>query len=390
MLLLPKLRIRTLVIFFITVSIFSAVADAQDSCPALMKFGIYDQYNTLTTESDFRLVHTWLCDSNFQSYESAHNAGGSAGVDIAGVLGVSAGGGASSQERDVKLRTFCAMTYDQAQHNSLLLQNIRAISPSLMSVVKSCLDNQRTGFAAWIETSKDRSTFSYFARYRPNGDEKAKILGFDITPGEAKTACRRASTYGLFGVGKKIGNAPRVLTCTIDPKTTVTVTLVADKGGPDEGSFVRTLDGVRSESRQFDGDYTLDAAGYSTARQWLDTGLILAPGTQLNITATGRACLAAENPRSCSGPEGVPNANPACASMGIVCGAIYAKIGMNGETFFVGPSLSKTVTASGSLFLGYGDINYLDNTGGFQVHVRATVPPSKSNLRRTAKILSLN
>src|SRR5262249_45406774 len=131
------------------------------------------------------------------------------------------------------------------QNNATLLLNIRSISPTLMSVVAQCLQTQQTGFESWMQTSQDRKTFSYFARYRPNGDEKAKINSFGITPSEIENACRAShpQMFKAFDAGKKIGNAPVPLTCEVDPSKTVTVTLAADKSGPDGTSFVRTLDG---------------------------------------------------------------------------------------------------------------------------------------------------
>src|SRR5262249_11873184 len=128
---------------------------------------------------------------------------------------------------------FCSATYDELKDNQLFKQNIRTISPSLMTLVRHCLDNQQTGFMAWIATSQDRSTFTYFARYKPSGDERAEIKSFDILPKEVEDACQKRNAYPLFDPKKKakLGNAPVSLACPVKPETTVTVTLNADKSG---------------------------------------------------------------------------------------------------------------------------------------------------------------
>jgi hypothetical protein len=361
---------------------------AQEFCSTLMKFGIYDQYNSAATSTEFRLVKAWMCDSNFASYKAMSDAGGALGIDVGVVLGLS--GSSSSSEEETKWHQFCSSSYDEHRSDATLLLSIRSISPALMSVVNHCLDTQQFGFITWVATSADRRTFSYFARYRPTGNEKATIRAFDISPTSVGTQCKteHPQTFGLFAVGRKIGNAPVPLTCTVDPKTTVTVTLASDKAGPDGLSFARTLEGVEPIPIHADQSYQVSAAGYSTAHQWLSTGLILPARTQLHITVSGRACLDATNPNSCSGPEGIANANPACAALGIVCGALYGKIGANGTVFFIGAELTTTTTDAGNLFLGYGDINYQDNTGSFTARVVADVPPAANGARRSQILIA--
>jgi hypothetical protein len=381
-----RLLLVTACVFAIS---FSTTVNAQEACSSLMKFGIYDEDNTASTRTQFRLAKAWLCDTQFQSYEDVRRAGAAIGIDVGVLIGASAE--SSSEQRETRWRQFCATSYEQIQDNFSLRLAIRSISPALMGLVKHCLDTQQTGFMAWIETSQDRKTFSYFARYRPNGNEKARIEAFDITPVEVERTCRRKhpTTFRLFQVGRLIGNAPLALTCSVNPGTTVTITLVADKAGPDGTRFVRTLDGVNPEPEHYEGQYEVYADGYSTANKWLSTGLILPARSRLTITATGRACLAAGNPGSCSGPTGLPSANPGCAALGITCGALYGKIGINGSPFFIGPSLRITTSEAGNLFLGYGDINFADNTGSFTVHVAADAPPVANRAPR-GRILNAN
>lgn len=71
-------------------------------------------------------------------------------------------------------------------------------------------------------------------------------------------------------------------------------------------------------------------------------------------------------------------------------GALYGKIGANGSPFFVGPNYTATVSTSGALFLTYGDLDYLNNTGSFSVHVTADSPASRNATARRATILNAN
>jgi hypothetical protein len=364
---------------------FSTAIDAQNACTALLGFGIYDQYNTAATSTDFRLAQAWMCNSNFSSYDDVSKAGGAIGVDVGVLIGASAD--SSKEVKEMRWHQFCATSYDRQSTSASLQLAVRSVSPTLMSVVRHCLDVQAFGFAAWIATSADRKTFTYFARYRPLGTEQAKIRSFEISPRSIATKCKAEfpQNIRLFEAGKKIGNPTVPLTCSLDdPKTTVTVTIAVDKASTDDSNFARTLEGVEPVPTHFEEDYTVDAAGYSIAHQWLSTGLILPSATTLKITAAGSACLVASDPTSCAGPAGLPNAHPACAEAGIVCGALYGRIGTDGPKFLIGPTLTVTTAAGnpGVLFLGYGDIDYLNNRGSFTVHVSADIPPANNSLRR--------
>ncbi|MGA1842466.1 MAG: LamG-like jellyroll fold domain-containing protein [bacterium] len=106
----------------------------------------------------------------------------------------------------------------------------------------------------------------------------------------------------------------------------------------------------------------VDAYKNSTANQWLDTGIDLSIGTELNITAAGTACHGDIN-YYCFGPNGND-------SLGILFGfgSLVGKIG-NGDIFFIGTSYHEVLDSSGRLYLGYYDSDYSNNTGGFEVAV---------------------
>src|SRR4051794_16707854 len=55
---------------------------AQAPCSDLMKFGIYDEFNTLSSQNNFKLFQSWLCTSQFSSYQQAKTAAASLGMGV--------------------------------------------------------------------------------------------------------------------------------------------------------------------------------------------------------------------------------------------------------------------------------------------------------------------
>lgn len=111
---------------------------------------------------------------------------------------------------------------------------------------------------------------------------------------------------------------------------------------------------------------------------WVDSGIDLEAGQQTTITAHGRAITARINiydSSSSSGPDGQVNicpnyeGAPPCAMDFAPYGALVGKIGMNGEPFYIGSSLTFTPTESGDLYLAVNDLLpfYEDNYGNYMV-----------------------
>jgi hypothetical protein len=363
------MRERFIAIFLLlVVGLLPSVAYGQ-SCSELMKFGIYDHYNVLASREQFRLMQSYVrqADSGASGGDSSLNT--SATVPVEGIP-LAMGFNKSDSNYNNWVNQFESMTYDEARDNQLLIQEIRTISPALMDVVKHCIDSQQSGFSNWIETSQDRTTFSYMARYRPNGSEQATVKSFDILPHTVKQACEHESSFQNFNSGREINSATVALSCPVTPETTVTVTLVTDKGG-----HPVTLDGLAQEDKDHPEKYTVDARANSTANQWFNTGQEFPVGTELTITATGHACLDVSG--GCSGPEGSELFYGGCKDIGMKCGALYGKIGDSGTPFFVGSSYHARTTSAGILFLGYADVNWDTNIGSYTVYV--TAKPSEAS-----------
>lgn len=115
--------------------------------------------------------------------------------------------------------------------------------------------------------------------------------------------------------------------------------------------------------------YRVSAYDHSTARQYLDTGIILKQGENLAIEATGTACFDGSNKDFCNGPDGHPD----FADTDLV-----GKIG-NGEMFHIGASFQKTISnETGKLYLGFNDTDYENNSGYFDVIVIIENTPSRN------------
>jgi len=113
--------------------------------------------------------------------------------------------------------------------------------------------------------------------------------------------------------------------------------------------------------------YKVDAKEYSTARQYLDTGMMITAGSTLVIKASGTACFD-EDHDHCGGPDGHPE---------FVDTDLVGKIG-DGGMFHIGSDFSKTVSEGGRLYLGYHDNDFLNNSGYFEVKVTFENSPTGS------------
>ncbi|MCL4560117.1 MAG: hypothetical protein M1281_05840 [Chloroflexi bacterium] len=108
---------------------------------------------------------------------------------------------------------------------------------------------------------------------------------------------------------------------------------------------------------------------------WMDSGSDVFAGLPVTITSTGEVATIADGVST--GPDGQENLcppteeEPACALDGYPYGSLVGKIGVDGEPFLIGSSLTFTPTLSGDLYLIVNDNEgtYEDNTGSFTVYL---------------------
>ncbi len=120
-------------------------------------------------------------------------------------------------------------------------------------------------------------------------------------------------------------------------------------------------------------DFSVDATA-----SWVDTGILIGLGDQIDMTATGLA----SGGSIFNGPDGDGGACGSCIAP--VLASHYALVGRigpgPGTEFLVGASYSGTAAAAGNLFLAFNDDVHLDNSGSFLVSGTVVPEPSTALL----------
>jgi len=128
---------------------------------------------------------------------------------------------------------------------------------------------------------------------------------------------------------------------------------------------------------------------------WTDTGINIAAGSEIQITASGTATFGFSAGQSC-GPNGttgvfypgsvVPSA-VSCSligktggTTGVGTGTLVPEGTPGDGTGFVGASYDKTISTGGELFLGFNDQvgGFSDNSGSFSVTLNVLPVPEPS------------
>jgi hypothetical protein len=106
---------------------------------------------------------------------------------------------------------------------------------------------------------------------------------------------------------------------------------------------------------------------------WADSGLDVARGDKVRVSASGRVNLSRAQS---AGPEGVSIADPGKMMPNRPTGGLIAVIGDDNDDFvFIGQTAEFTAPRSGRLFLMVNENNVEDNTGSFTVRLQVQSPP---------------
>jgi hypothetical protein len=194
-----------------------------------MQFGIHDEFDTLSESAQLRLFKTWMCESRFSSYEEAVSESTKIGIGVE-VYSFDFGGASAKSQWSQWASNFCSTGYEEIRSNYKFTSKVRTISPILMNVIKQCIESQTAGvFVGWVTPSRDRSQFTFKAKYIPVGEEQARIRTFSITPASVRQNCNRDELRSL-SPGSNLVRAPRGVTCTVDPNATVTLSISTTQG----------------------------------------------------------------------------------------------------------------------------------------------------------------
>jgi hypothetical protein len=123
-------------------------------------------------------------------------------------------------------------------------------------------------------------------------------------------------------------------------------------------------------------DFTVYALDNSVAGgSALDTGLALASGESLTITASGVWSNDPDTGTYNSGPDGHGNSTYTVAGQTFDIGSLVGKIGA-GDYFLIGSSFTGTANATGVLDLFYWDSDANNNSGSVTAAVTAVPEPA--------------
>lgn len=111
----------------------------------------------------------------------------------------------------------------------------------------------------------------------------------------------------------------------------------------------------------------------SLDRPWTDTGVYLAQGQPVTVTARGTMnwYTGSCNGKCLSTPAGIPCPGGGPERLGLTCLSLIGLVGVSGRPFYVGDSLTFTAPAAGELFLGVNDDNVADNTGDWTATINS-------------------
>ncbi|MEA2842477.1 MAG: hypothetical protein QOJ69_148 [Actinomycetota bacterium] len=131
-------------------------------------------------------------------------------------------------------------------------------------------------------------------------------------------------------------------------------------GSADGGSTESTVDGNQPPTEPVSKQVTVDST-----RSFVDTGIVLAVGDEVQIAATGRSFHGGGG--GSSGPEG--DSDPGLRQFNVIAdtnhNALIAKIGQSGKPFIVGAKLTFTAEEAGPLILGVNDTGVNNNSGAY-------------------------
>jgi hypothetical protein len=132
-------------------------------------------------------------------------------------------------------------------------------------------------------------------------------------------------------------------------------------GGQRDDDDVGGADGGPGVSQQIE----VEVSGLAL---WTDTGIDLAVGQHVAVSATG---MVAHGGGGEFGPAGDPERTNFAANVVNCVGhaALIGRLGDSGEAFYVGPDTSFAATSAARLFLGVNDTGVDNNAGSFAAEV---------------------
>jgi len=191
-----------------------------------MKFGVYDKFQTLTTENKYRQVRDFFASEQFSTRQQAEAKATSIGINIVEVLGLSFDGKSSSanfeQWRQALLRT----SYEEARSAGLKSESVEKISTAMTDLVAKCIGQR--GLHAYVIPANDQQSFSLTVDFIPISNKEPSARGkINVQPATVAATCAPA---GRFDQDLDIGPQGVSFSCRRLSTETVQITVNTDQG----------------------------------------------------------------------------------------------------------------------------------------------------------------
>ena len=242
--------------------------------------------------------------------------------------------------------------------------------------VSQVIDVDVSGLAVWTDTGIDVQLDEHLAvtatgmvahggggEYGPAGDPALTNFGANVVNcvGHVALIGRLGETGDAFYVGPDTSFAAT---------SAARLFLGVNDSGVDNnaGSFAAHV-----ATRLRYGSVAAQTVTVSGTAAWTDSGIDLAAGQQLTITASGTVLHNVAGNDGCD-PAGEPGTSGHGANV-IGCpnhASLIAKIGDAGAPFLVGRALSVPAAAAGRLYLGVNDNDLSNNGGSYSADVSVT------------------
>lgn len=160
-------------------------AFAGDICAVLLAQGIRDTSSQQVTEARFNELRSNVCNTNYETYSKAAQQAASGGLDVPGILGISAGSANASTEYSAKYANFCQADYNLATSNSELRTYFTTANRAVLNSFDNCVNVTSERFIRYVEPQADGNTFSITFNNRRQGNATFKVVGISLTDSTA-------------------------------------------------------------------------------------------------------------------------------------------------------------------------------------------------------------
>jgi hypothetical protein len=174
--------ITSLIVLWVFATITSV---AQESCPDIMRWGIFDTRDTTAQKDEASSYANWFCSQTLSSSSEADSFGASIGFPFKG-LPVKLGFDSSKQSWNEWKSSFCQDVRTTFSQREVFEEHVKQASPAILDAFQACL--KQKGAYAWLEYTADPAVFGYGVKFDTPAHKLDSIKVSFIAP--PTVACR--------------------------------------------------------------------------------------------------------------------------------------------------------------------------------------------------------